>query len=79
MGQGLSLGEVINMHSTVKFLLFSRPCFLSGTKFFNIGLTFHRTQTVAKTKDSPSIGRRGSQSAVNSAKQKRPEGKYIQT
>lgn len=78
MGQGLSLGEVINMHSTVKLLLFSRPCFLSGAKFFNTGVTFHRTQTVAKTKDSPSIGR-GSQSAVNSAKQKRPEGKYIQT
>ena len=28
-----------NMHSTVQFILFSRPCFLSGGKFFNTGVT----------------------------------------
>ena len=75
----LGRSDKANMQSTVKFILFSHPCFLSGGKFFNTGVTFNRTQTVAKTKDSPSIGSRGSQSVVNSAKQKRPEGNYIQT
>lgn len=75
----LRRSDKANMHSTVKFILFYRPCFLSGGKFFNTGVTLNRTRTVAKTKDSLCIGRRGSQSVVNSAEQKRPEGNYIQT
>lgn len=38
----LGRSDKANMQSTVKFILFSHPCFLSGGKFFNTGVNFQQ-------------------------------------